>query len=211
MSLSFEELRKVNVRRTEQIFHKVFDWSPTDWATAMAGECGEACNKIKKLRRGEQIPTSEIADELADLVIYADLLAERLGVDLGQAVVTKFNRVSEFKGSDVFLTGSADSDPAWLEEVISAIETAMDIRNPEFSLQKRVVCAFTGLLSTLAIGNTYRSGVSVEQEKTLSALRAVNALPKTWVSKAVASGKSTVAEDLMRFWGIKPESKEEKG
>lgn len=68
----------------------------------MAGECGEACNLIKKLRRGEDVPTEDIAFELADLVIYADLLAERLGIDLGAAVRAKFNFVSEHRaGSDV--------------------------------------------------------------------------------------------------------------
>jgi NTP pyrophosphatase (non-canonical NTP hydrolase) len=109
--LSFEKLREQNVRRCEDVFHPVDSWSPTDWATAMAGECGEACNNIKKLRRldgaDKSIDTpfnrntliSKTADELADLVIYADLLATRLGIDLGQAVVDKFNEVSEKRGS----------------------------------------------------------------------------------------------------------------
>lgn len=47
--------------------------------------------------------TPMIADELADLVIYADLLAERLEIDLGAAVVRKFNKVSERVGSNIRL------------------------------------------------------------------------------------------------------------
>jgi NTP pyrophosphatase (non-canonical NTP hydrolase) len=40
-------------------------------------------------------PTNkQIADELADVVTYLDLLAAVLGVDLGQAVADKFNEVS---------------------------------------------------------------------------------------------------------------------
>lgn len=93
--LRFDELRHSNLLRCEDAFHPLFEWSPTDWATAMAGECGEACNLIKKLRRGEDIPTGQIADELADLIIYTDLLAARLGIDLGAAVVRKFNEVSD--------------------------------------------------------------------------------------------------------------------
>lgn len=61
----------------------------------MAGECGEACNLVKKLRRGENIHKDHIAHELADLVIYADLLAARLNINLGAAVVEKFNMVSD--------------------------------------------------------------------------------------------------------------------
>jgi NTP pyrophosphatase (non-canonical NTP hydrolase) len=110
-TLNFARLRDRNVSRCEEVFHKLDDWSPTDWATAMAGECGEACNLIKKLRRldgadknldsdqqrGEFI--LDTAKELADLVIYADLLAARLGIDLGEAVVQKFNEVSAKRNS----------------------------------------------------------------------------------------------------------------
>lgn len=113
--LSFDSLRDANVRRCEEVFHKLTDWSPTDWATAMAGECGEACNEIKKLRRLDgadaDSDTAEnrhwlkvnIAHELADLVIYADLLAARLDIDLGEAIKFKFNEVSDKRSSTVKL------------------------------------------------------------------------------------------------------------
>jgi NTP pyrophosphatase (non-canonical NTP hydrolase) len=109
--LSFDKLREANVRRCEDVFHPLDSWSPTDWATAMAGECGEACNNIKKLRRldgaDQELDSKfertrlifETASELADLVIYADLLAARLGIDLGYAVTRKFNEVSEKRSS----------------------------------------------------------------------------------------------------------------
>lgn len=102
--LGFDELRQANVTRCEQVFHKLNEWTSTDWATAMAGECGEACNEIKKLRRGELVTRETIGDEIADMVIYADLLAARLGIDLGQAVARKFNKVSDKRGSDIRLS-----------------------------------------------------------------------------------------------------------
>jgi len=100
-SLSFDELRAANMSRCEgpTFNHGVQDWSPTDWACAMAGECGEACNLVKKLRRGEGVPLDEIGRELADLVTYADLLAARLGIDLGEWVCMKFNEVSIRRGA----------------------------------------------------------------------------------------------------------------
>lgn len=76
--LTFNHLRTRNVIRCEMAFHAVHSWSPTDWATAMAGECGEACNMVKKLRRlddGKQLANippdradiiNAIGDEIAD-------------------------------------------------------------------------------------------------------------------------------------------------
>jgi NTP pyrophosphatase (non-canonical NTP hydrolase) len=107
--LTFVELRTVNVQRCEESYHGIDRWSPTDWACAFAGEAGEACNAVKKLKRLETNPELEpdgpaehverIADELADAIIYADLLAARLRIDLGAAVRRKFNEVSDRVGS----------------------------------------------------------------------------------------------------------------
>ena len=113
--MTFGRLRATNVHRCEEAFHRLEEWSPTDWACAFAGEAGEACNAVKKLRRldgadsAENTPerravlVSEILKELADTVIYADLLASRLGFSLGQAVLEKFNEVSRRRGVDIFL------------------------------------------------------------------------------------------------------------
>lgn len=116
MALRFDELRNANVRRCEDVFHPLVSWSLPDWATAMAGECGEACNVVKKIRRLDSPDAqhsapdperaalmSDLGNELADLVIYADLLAARAGIDLGAAVVEKFNAVSFKRGSSVLI------------------------------------------------------------------------------------------------------------
>lgn len=107
-SLSFNDLKQANFIRCIQSYHSLEEWTPTDWACAMAGESGEACNFVKKLKRiidnkkiGKRKRAAEvkrliteIGKELADLVIYADLLATRLNLNLGEQVRNKFNDVS---------------------------------------------------------------------------------------------------------------------
>lgn len=71
----------------------------------LAGEVGEACNIIKKLERerlgirGSRATREQLAEELADVVICADLIAMDAGIDLlGEAVPDKFNKTSEKVG-----------------------------------------------------------------------------------------------------------------
>jgi len=106
-------------------------WSLADWSNALCGEAGEAANMVKKLRRIEtrtdtgpwghesprgsgitvphdrdsqsRILSKGIGLELADVVIYADLLAQELtrrydGYSLSDLVITKFNAVSHREG-----------------------------------------------------------------------------------------------------------------
>lgn len=138
-ALNFATLRKKNIDRCNESFHKMESWSATDWATAMTGEVGECLEEIielqmlilqftkastkfgdtiKKIRRletnsrahiqsvSEQEHQQELnhqlrklidrlALELADVVTYADLLAARMDIDLGEAVREKFNEVSD--------------------------------------------------------------------------------------------------------------------
>lgn len=101
-TLSFSELRDAMSARAEDLTG-CEDWTIADWGNAMAGECGEACNVVKKMRRGDNIDTSVLAHELADVVCYADRLAYVLGIDLGAAVREKFNIVSVRRSSAVRL------------------------------------------------------------------------------------------------------------
>lgn len=97
--LTFDFLRAQNIARCNESFTMhdgLMGWSHADWSQAVTGEWGEACNKMKKkFGRREDIPLKDIAHELADTVIYLDLLAARLGIDLADAVRQKFNIVSE--------------------------------------------------------------------------------------------------------------------
>jgi NTP pyrophosphatase (non-canonical NTP hydrolase) len=66
----------------------------------LAGEVGEACNVIKKLERarmglaGGGGSLEHLAEELADVIICADLIGMHYGIDLGPAVRDKFNKTS---------------------------------------------------------------------------------------------------------------------
>lgn len=101
--LTFNQLRAANVERAKE-------WDPEDklsrlfYAVALAGEVGEACNAVKKMEReeaqvaGSRTSLSELGKELADIVIYADILARKAGINLGQAVQDKFNETSRKYG-----------------------------------------------------------------------------------------------------------------
>jgi NTP pyrophosphatase (non-canonical NTP hydrolase) len=115
MKLTFQQLRIVNTNRCEQVFHSIDSWSIADWAVALAGEAGETCDAVKKLRRLQDGKNTSkdpqtvsqcienIGNELADTIIYADLLAAKLGIDLEKAIVRKFNIVSERMNSNIKL------------------------------------------------------------------------------------------------------------
>lgn len=113
--LTFAGLREVNVRRSNAMFFPLLEWSPAEWACALANEAGEAAGVCKKLLRGDYdqsrsdrfIPDGrapldhareDLAKELADVVTYADLLAARMDIDLGKAVRDKFDEVSARRG-----------------------------------------------------------------------------------------------------------------
>lgn len=83
------------------------EWDPeghtsslTYRAAELAGEAGEAANKLKKLERerlgirGSRATKEETMEELADTVICASLAAHVLGGDLWEAIVAKFNKTS---------------------------------------------------------------------------------------------------------------------
>ena len=113
--LNFGILRRINVARCVDVFTSSLSWSTSDWGVAFAGEAGEVCDAIKKLNRLEggtntaKDPQSreeairKIGDEIADTIIYADLLAHHLGIDLEEAVIRKFNAVSDRMGSEIKL------------------------------------------------------------------------------------------------------------
>ena len=101
--LSFQRLRQANVERCEKSYHPIGEWSECDWAVALAGECGEVCHIVKDRRRGEEVEVYALGAELADLVIYADLLAARVGIDLGDAIRRKFNETSRKVQSEIQL------------------------------------------------------------------------------------------------------------
>jgi NTP pyrophosphatase (non-canonical NTP hydrolase) len=82
------------------------DWTLLEWAGALAGEVGELANMLKKVRRGDKTldETREaIGKEIADCVIYLDIIATQCSVDLGAVTAQKFNETSTKTGVAVYL------------------------------------------------------------------------------------------------------------
>ena len=114
--LTFNTLRKANLKRlpmfkdakgrTCHSKEDGSDWPPALWLQAVVGELGEYANLRKKVERGDMTMDEArplLADELADVVIYLDILAHQLGVDLGNAVMEKWNRTSDKVGAPLYI------------------------------------------------------------------------------------------------------------
>jgi len=111
-SLTFDRLSETNLARCEApdgFNHPIGSWSMSDWMVAAGGELGEAMNKVKKLNRvrdgitGNTETAAELTEglgkEMADTIIYLDLLATQLGFNLGDLVQAKFNETSRKIGA----------------------------------------------------------------------------------------------------------------
>lgn len=82
----------------------------------LGGECGEAQNVIKKLERerhgwrGSRDTVEHLAEELADVIHCAILVAITAGIDIERATVEKFNATSEKNGLATRIPTEADHD-----------------------------------------------------------------------------------------------------
>lgn len=101
--VTYSNLRSANIARDKEWAGEV-DLSLSFRGNELAGEVGEACNVIKKLDReilglkGSRDTIAHLAEELADVIICADLIAMNAGIDLDAAVAEKFNATSEKVG-----------------------------------------------------------------------------------------------------------------
>jgi NTP pyrophosphatase (non-canonical NTP hydrolase) len=110
--ITFNVLRDANRNRQKE-------WPGNDKADVafraieLAGEAGEVCEAVKKWLRhargikGSTATTQDVADEMGDLLVSLDLLADELGIDLGAAVRRKFNKTTEKYGMRTYL-GESD-------------------------------------------------------------------------------------------------------
>ncbi len=91
----FEIITDAMVTRSNE-FSDCAVWTETDWGCALAGEVGELCNMLKKrLRNKKNVSVKECGKEMADTLAYLFLISEKMGVDLGKALIDKFNEVSK--------------------------------------------------------------------------------------------------------------------
>lgn len=103
--MSFSRRNRARCEAASGFNHALNSWSLSDWFTATAGELGEAGNVIKKLNRvrdgipGNKVPAAvlhiALGEELADVAIYLDLLAQAAGFDLDEIREAKFRATSE--------------------------------------------------------------------------------------------------------------------
>lgn len=116
MPLTFGQFSEANKARCESpqgFNHPLAGWSTSDWMTALVGEVGEAANIVKKLNRyrdgvpGNKVSADELRDalrnELGDVFVYLDLMAQSLGFNIADAAADVFNAKSEDIGYPVKL------------------------------------------------------------------------------------------------------------
>ena len=108
--LTWAVLRDANIKRLPE-YKKCVDWTPSQWLQAMVGELGEYAGERKKFELG--IITYEefkkkAAKELADTVTYLSILAAHLGINMDDAIASKFNEVSRRINSRVYIGADWD-------------------------------------------------------------------------------------------------------
>lgn len=115
--LTFANLRRANLARDAEKWGAMGAWSPELWLTRMMTEVGELAEEISRSAEADlaEIPfalggpagedgfKARVANELADVAMFLDLLAASLGVELGAAIVAKFNSKSAEWGVGVRL------------------------------------------------------------------------------------------------------------
>lgn len=102
--MKFSERNRLRCEAQNGFNHRLESWSLSDWLTATAGELGEAANIIKKLNRvRDGIPgntetpeqlRAQLAEELADVAIYLDLMVQAAGFDLEAIRDAKFAKTN---------------------------------------------------------------------------------------------------------------------
>lgn len=103
-----KKLRAVNRLRQKDSFNI----NPDTWegllhnGVGLSEEAGEVCGIIKKAHRKKRMiskkkgrkyrdkKTKDIGEEIADVIIYLDLIATHFNIDIEQEIIDKFNQVS---------------------------------------------------------------------------------------------------------------------
>ncbi len=111
---TIQELSEASHSRSVKWFKDGEDsWTILEWAGAMCGEAGETANVAKKIRRLQMQMSSihpdlgqdrmedlrsKLGEEMADTLAYLLIMAQVAGIDLEEAYVLKFNKVSRQYG-----------------------------------------------------------------------------------------------------------------
>lgn len=143
MTTELTQLREANSTRVKRWHGPDSEpWTGSDWSNAMCGEAGETANVVKKLRRHEtravnegdppyEALLSDLGDEIADTIIYLDLLALHYGIELWPAIVAKFNRTSAKYGfSEALAAVSVGDAPGMATELTGQNLRDRGVREP---------------------------------------------------------------------------------
>ncbi len=85
---------KKNWGRNLETFTECSEWEPSDFALAAMGPTGYLAHLFAREKRGEKINEGQYYEEIADAVIYLDLLCTSLGGNLEEVIARKFNDTS---------------------------------------------------------------------------------------------------------------------
>lgn len=151
--LTFATLRRGNLRRLPEFKNAQgerahseddgSDWGPAEWFEAVIGELGEYADE-----RRRHAGRDALADELADVVIYLDILAFQIDVDLADAIETHLGVVSlvlTFTELRFFTSMSTemnlwDDSPHYLEAIVAELgqfaNTRKKVNRNDFPLDK---------------------------------------------------------------------------
>ncbi len=121
--MTYRQFQMLNRLRSETHFgDRCVDWNIADWSNALAGEAGELCNWVKKVRRGDA-PLEQLREailkEAADVITYADAIISFLGADTETVLIDKFNEVSSRPGNG-FPQVTRDEAPLPMEDLTRA-------------------------------------------------------------------------------------------
>jgi NTP pyrophosphatase (non-canonical NTP hydrolase) len=213
---TFNALRDANLKRMPQFKNchgepahskpDGSDWSPAQWLQAVTGELGEYANVRKKYERGDLTHEqfmAQAAGELADTVTYLDILASQLGIDLGAAVVDKFNRVSERVGSNVFLHGDEDNPVTSFSAVVNWLDRNLEFawRGLNPSLRRATTAALDGLKAERADTSMRQQAEAWEKVRQLLNELAPELLPKGGSGVGRALDAIRVLHEGNKAWG----------
>lgn len=104
--LTFTELRVANIERSVAL--DGFRQHPaarslSSWTNKLAEELGEIARLVDRIENGRSSDIAALNGEIADVIIVAFCLAEKIGADPGAIVRAKFNEKSEQIGCRVRL------------------------------------------------------------------------------------------------------------
>lgn len=105
--MTFTEFSAAVRDRTLNDFHEKMDEAhASQFALGLGEEAGEVLGKTRALlgfTKRKNVTAQDVADEIGDVLCYADCLAQAFGLRLEDCARDKFNAVSERCGSPVRL------------------------------------------------------------------------------------------------------------